>query len=81
MWLIGAGATNYELDLTASKYSSLGTKELSMLDFSKGNTIFHVSGFNSEGLSPNIQLVDSSQVPNITKDKNLANSKIGLSMK
>ncbi len=81
MWLIGAGATNYDIELTASKYSSLGTKELSMLDFSKGNTIFHVSGFNSEGLSPNIQLVDSSEVPNITKDKNLANSKIGLAMK
>lgn len=81
MWTIGIQAINYEFSLTASKYSSLGTYELSLRDFAAGDTIFNVIGFNSEGLTSGISLADSNNVPKITDDPDIANSIIGLSMK
>ncbi|MEG1596668.1 MAG: hypothetical protein RR359_00085 [Bacilli bacterium] len=81
MWLIGTQAINYSFGLNASKYSSLGTYELSMLDFAKGNTIFNVIGFNCEGLSGGVTLKDASDVPKIATNDTEANSVLGLSMK
>lgn len=80
-WLIGNNSINYKFSLTASKYSSLGTYELSMMDFTKGDTKFEVVGFNCEGLSPDVSLVDSTEVPKIADTPELANSILGLSMK
>ena len=81
MWMLGLNAINYNFMLTASKYSSLGTYELSMKDFSSGNTNFEIIGFNSEGLSSGVSLVDSNDVPKIAKIPEEANSILGLSMK
>ena len=81
MWTIGAGATEYSVDLTAAKYSSLGAKELSMIDFANGDVIFNVIGFNSEGLSSSIDLINPDEVPNISRNINIANSKLGLAIK
>ena len=81
MWSIGADAINYSFSLTASKYSSLGTHELSLLDFSNGNTIFEVIGFDSEALADGVQIVDSNDVPKVSSNVEDANSIIGLSMK
>lgn len=80
-WTIGIQAINYSLTLTASKYSSLGTYELGMLDFAEGNTTFEVIGFNSEGLTDGVQLVDSNDVPKVAATPEEANSILGLSMK
>lgn len=80
-WVIGLAAINYNLTLTASKYSSLGTYELQMIDFTAGDTIFSVVGFNSEGLSNGVTLVDSNLVPRIAKTKEEANKILGLSIK
>ena len=80
-WVIGLSAINYNLTLTASKYSSLGTYELQMIDFTEGDTIFNVVGFNSEGLSEGVTLVDSNSVPRIAKSKEEANKVLGLSIK
>ena len=81
MWTIGMSSVNYEFTLTASRYSSLGTYELSMKEFSKGNTIFNVIGFNGEGLKPGVNLVDSSTVPKLAGSIEEANTTFGLSMK
>ena len=81
MWNIGTPAINYSFSLTASKYSSLGTYELSMIDFPKGDTTFNVIGFNSEGLAKGVSLVDSNSVPKVTNTAEEANKVLGLTMK
>lgn len=81
MWTIGLTAINYNFALTASKYSSLGTYELSMRDFASGDTIFNVIGFNSLGLTSGVSLVNSNNVPKIANTAEEANSILGLSMK
>ncbi len=80
-WIIGQYAINYQFTLTASKYSSLGTHVLSMYDFSKGDTKFKVLGFNSEGLAPEVDLVDPLNVPKLTETEEEANRTLGLAMK
>lgn len=81
MWTIGISAINYSFAMTASKYSSLGTYELSMREFSSGNTTFEVIGFNSEGLTSGVELIDSNSVPKVADTEEQANSILGLSMK
>ncbi len=81
MWAIGLDAINYSFTLTASKYASLGTHELSLIDFAQGNTIFEVVGFNAEGLTNGIELVDANEVPKLGANAEEANKIIGLSMK
>lgn len=81
MWTIGISAINYSFTMTASKYSSLGTYELSMRDFASGDTTFEVIGFNSEGLTSGVGLVDSNNVPKLADTQEEANSILGLSMK
>lgn len=81
IWSIGLEAINYSFALTASKYSSLGTYELSLIDFPSGNTTFEVLGFNAEGLIEGVNLVDGNNVPKIAESASLANRTIGLSMK
>ncbi len=80
-WIIGQYSINYNFSLTASKYSSLGTHELSMYDFSKGDTTFKVLGFNSEGLAPEVELIDPLYVPKLTETEEEANRTLGLAMK
>ena len=80
-WIIGLDAINYTIDLNASKYSSLGTGNLSLMDFSSGDTVFNVVGFNSEGLADGVQLIDPDNVPKIANTATDANQKLGLAMK
>lgn len=81
MWTIGTASINYSFHLTASKYSSLGTYELSLKDFSKGNTIFNVIGFNPDGLRHGVELIEPTSVPKLAETTEAANNTLGLSMK
>ena len=81
MWAIGIDAINYSFSLTASKYASLGTYELSLIDFASGNTRFEVIGFNAEGLNSGVSLIDSNDVPKIGQTEEESNSILGLSLK
>ena len=81
MWIIGTASVNYSFNITASKYSSLGTYELSMKDFSKGNTIFNVIGFTADGLKNGVSIKDATEVPKLAASQEEANSIIGLAMK
>ena len=80
-WAVGFEAINYTVDLTLSKYSSLGTAELSMIDFAQGNSVFTILSVDTTGLKEGVQLVDSNNVPRIADTEEEANSTIGLSMK
>lgn len=80
-WKVGLNAINYTVSLIASKYSSLGTYNLSMLDFAAGDTEFRIMGFNSEGLAAEVSLVDPVNVPRITETDEEANKVLGLAMK
>lgn len=80
-WKVGLNAINYTVPLTASKYSSLGTYNLSMLDFADGDTEFRIIGFNSEGLGSEVELVDPNDVPRVTENDEDANKVLGLALK
>ena len=77
MWIIGDIPAEYEINLTASKYSTLGTVNLPMRDFAKPNTTFNVIKFDSTGLADGITLTNESNVPRIASstwsaDRNMA---------
>ena len=80
-WVIGLTAINYNVTLTATKYSSFGTYTLQMIDFAEGNTIFDVVGVNASGLSPDVSLLDSNSVPKIALTETDANTNFALSIK
>ncbi|MBQ6539094.1 MAG: hypothetical protein IJL76_02325 [Bacilli bacterium] len=81
IWSIGVNTINYEFNLSASKYSSLGTYNLVMDDFGTGSTTFNVLDFDAADLEDGISLVDSNNVPKVAYDATTANSTFGISMK
>lgn len=80
MWLVGKKVINYEVDLVASKYSTLGTYELSLRDFTLPNTSFEILSFDSSALASGIQLTDKNTIPRVTPDETLADTMMGLTM-
>ncbi len=80
MWTIGAGVIEYEIELVASKYSTLGTIELSLRDFTDPNTSFEIQGFDFSELDPDISLVDKNSIKKIAPTDAEANTVMGLSM-
>ena len=81
IWSVGVTTINYEFNMSASKYSSLGTYNLGLEDFSSGSTIFNVLSFDAAELEDGIQLVDANNVPKVANTTAEANSIFGLSMK
>lgn len=80
-WVVGAPVLAYEIeDLKASKYSTLGTIELPLTDFSAPNTKFYVEGFAYNELDPTISLVNSSEVPRIASTSEIADTVMSLVM-
>ncbi|MBR7042468.1 MAG: hypothetical protein IKI04_03095, partial [Bacilli bacterium] len=80
MWFIGENVIEYNVNLVASKYSTLGAVETPFLDFSDPNTSFQVLSFDSTGLASGITLVDRSSIARIADTANDANNIFGLSM-
>lgn len=80
-WMIGEQVTTYNITLTASKYSTLGIKELSLVDYVTPNTSFNILGFNYEGLENNVSLVESASIPRVAPTTTQADQTIGLSIK
>lgn len=81
MWVIGEVVTSYEVNLTASKYSTLGGVELPFLDFAKANTTFEVLGFDHSGLNSNVNLTMANSVPRIAASTTDADNNMALVMK
>ena len=80
MWYIGENVIEYNVNLTASKYSTLGALEVPFLDFSAPNTSFQIIGFDSSEIASGISLVDKNTIPRIAPNVNDANTKFGLAM-
>ena len=80
MWYIGENVIEYNVNLTASKYSTLGSVETSFLEFSKPNTSFQILSFDSTELAEGISLIDKNDIPRIASNENDANNKFGLAM-
>ena len=80
-WVIGEDIIEYEIDLVASKYATLGTAELNFLEFSDPNTTFQIIGFDDSELATGISLVDANNIPRIAATPDIANSVLGLSVK
>jgi len=82
MWY--AGPDNevyyYVLTLTASKHSTLGTKELALLDISYENAEITLKDFDAS-LITDVGLYDKNTIPNINVDQEAANNNFGLTMK
>ena len=80
-WVIGETVETLELTVTASKYSTLGTYELQLLDYYQPNTEIHVLGVNFDGVDSNINILPSSQIPRYASNTSDANTNFGLGMK
>ena len=78
MWTIGEGVIEYEIDLVASKYSTLGTSELVLRDFTKPNTSFEILGFDFSQLENGVELVDKSEIDKIAPTETIADNVMGL---
>ena len=81
MWTIGEKVDSYELTLTASKYSTLGTYELSLLNHASANTTFSTLGVNYSSLNEDIKLIDYSSIPRVAATEEEANTIFGLNLK
>lgn len=80
MWVVGELVMEYEFDLTASKYSTLGTYELPLINSSAANTTFKILGLDYSELSSSVNLVDPKSIPRISSDGQ-AEKTLGLSLK
>ncbi len=70
MWVIGEKVTTYDLSLTASKYSTLGTYELPLTGSASANTTYQIIGFNYQNLESGFNLVDSSKISRVNSSGN-----------
>ena len=70
----------YSFILTASKHSTFGTKELSLLGISYENAVLTLSSVDAS-LINEVGLYSKNDIPNINTDQNAANNNFGLTMK
>ena len=82
MWFCGpdAGTKYYSISLFASKYSTLGVKELSLTGVSYSNAKVKVTDVESY-LEDGILLKNKTEIPNINEDADAANNEFALAMK
>ena len=80
MWFIGENVIEINVNLTASKYSTLGSVETPFYEFSKPNTSFQILSFDSADIAEGISLVDKNSIPRIASTEDEANTIFGLSM-
>ena len=80
-WQIGTNSIEYEFTMTASKYLSMGTNTLSLIDFPNGDTTFTVLGFDATELNSDLTMVDESQVPKFARVGSDESKLFGLNMK
>ena len=80
-WVVGESVEVLEVSLTASKYSTLGTYELQLLNFYHPNTEIYVLGVNYDNLASDINLLKEEDIPRHADTTEDANTNFGLSMK
>ena len=80
MWTIGESVIEYTIELTASKYSTLGSKEYVFRDYNKPNTSFQILSFDASEIADGVTLVDRNDIPRIASSANVANNQFGLAI-
>lgn len=82
MWYAGPDVESYyyTFSLTASKYSTVGTYELSMLEIYYENAVLTFEDLEAS-LAEGVGLYDKNTIPNINQDQEAANNNLGLVMK
>lgn len=80
MWFIGENVIEYNVNLVASKYSTLGSVEYSFMDFYKPNTSFQILSFDSSEMTSGVTLVDKNNIPRIAPTAQIANNQFGLAI-
>ena len=80
MWFIGENVIEYNVNLVASKYSTLGSVEVSFFEFTDPNTSFEILNFDSTELADGINLVNKNDIPRTASTEAEANSNFGLTM-
>lgn len=81
MWSIGEVVASYDVNLTASKYSTLGTLEVPLINHATPNTTFSILGVNFSELDPGISLIDYKNIPRVASSGEIADTVFGLNMK
>ena len=81
MWTIGVNIQSYDIELIASKYSTLGTYEFPFINNTSGNTTFTVVGFSYDTLDPDVSLINPDSVPRIAETNEDADNIMGLAIK
>lgn len=80
MWVVGQKIIEYDIDLVASKYSTLGTTELAFNDFSRENTSFEILAFDYSSVAAGVELVHKNDIERVAASGNIADNKMGLHM-
>lgn len=80
-WQIGTQSIEYEFTMTASKYLSMGTYSLSVIDFPNGDTTFSVLEFDDSDLKDELSMVEESEVPKFARVGSDEANLFGLNMK
>ncbi len=81
MWVVGKQVVTYEVNLTASKYSTLGVEELSFINYARPNTKLSILGFNYDGLSEGVSLINPSNISRVAPTNDYADNNMGLAIK
>ena len=81
MWTIGVSVQSYDIEMIASKYSTLGTYEFPFINNSSGNTTFNVVGFSYDEIDPNVSLINPDDIPRVAASGNDADNTMGLAIK
>jgi len=80
MWTIGEGMLEYELNLTASKYSTLGSVEFRMPELADPNTTFEILDFDATELEEGVSIAHKNNIPRIAETDEEADNVIGLAI-
>ena len=81
MWVIGANVQSYDIELTASKYSTLGTYEFPFVNNAQGNTTFVIKSFTYNDLDSEVSIIDPDFIPRIASTGTQADNTMGLAIK
>ena len=81
MWTIGISIQSYDIEMIASKYSTLGTNEFSFINNATGNTTFNIKGFKYNDLDSNVSIIDPDFIPRIANTPEAADNTFGLAIK
>ncbi len=81
MWVIGANVQSYDIEMTASKYSTLGTYEFPFVNNASGNTTFYIQSFTYDDLDPDVSIIDPDFIPRIASTGDDADNIMGLAIK